>query len=59
MNTIKDLFSKEEHESSSAAKKMRGHMNTIKDLFSKAIDRWIEEVNKVDQADESTVLEEL
>jgi len=34
-------------------------MNTIKDLFSKAIDRRIEEVIKVDQADESTVLEEL
>jgi len=34
-------------------------MKTIKDLFSKPIDRRIEEVIKVDQDDEATVLEEL
>ncbi|MCL6447596.1 MAG: BREX system P-loop protein BrxC [Armatimonadetes bacterium] len=34
-------------------------MKTIRDLFSKPIDRRIEEVIKVDQSDEATVLEEL
>lgn len=34
-------------------------MNSIRDLFSKRIDRRIEEVIKVDQADEETVLDEL
>jgi hypothetical protein len=34
-------------------------MNTIRDLFEKRIDRRIEEVIKVDQADEETVLNEL
>jgi hypothetical protein len=34
-------------------------METIRDLFSKRIDRRIEEVIKVDQADEETVLDEL
>lgn len=34
-------------------------MKTIRELFSKAIDRKIEEVIKVDQAEETTVLEEL
>jgi hypothetical protein len=34
-------------------------MHTIRELFSKRIDRRIEEVIKVDQADEETVLDEL
>ncbi|GIW91562.1 MAG: hypothetical protein KatS3mg109_1994 [Pirellulaceae bacterium] len=34
-------------------------MDTIRELFAKPIDRRIEEVIKVDQADEQTVLEEL
>ena len=34
-------------------------METIREVFSKPIDRRIEEVIKVDQADEETVLEEL
>ena len=34
-------------------------MQTIREVFSKPIDRRIEEVIKVDQADEKTVLEEL
>ena len=34
-------------------------MNTIRDLFAKQVDRRIEEVIKVDQADEATVLDEL
>ena len=34
-------------------------METIRELFSKPIDRRIEEVIKVDQADEKTVLDEL
>jgi hypothetical protein len=34
-------------------------MNTIRELFEKRIDRHIEEVIKVDQADEETVLHEL
>lgn len=34
-------------------------MNIIRDLFAKPIDRRIEEVIKVDQADETTVLDEL
>ena len=34
-------------------------MNTIRELFAKRIDRQIEEVIKVDQADEATVHDEL
>ena len=34
-------------------------METIRELFAKPIDRRIEEVIKVDQTDEATVLDEL